>query len=90
MKDRLEQEKDSRMTKTPDEIGSYLKMIGRVPLLKEAEEVELGQQVKRMMVCLELKEKLKENSSEITDEESDFSRHLFSPTRSLDRFIPQG
>ncbi|MGB5769138.1 MAG: sigma-70 factor domain-containing protein, partial [Crocosphaera sp.] len=34
------------MTKIPDEIGSYLKMIGRVPMLKDAEEIELGQQVK--------------------------------------------
>ena len=76
------------MTKIPDEIGNYLKMIGRVPLLKEAEEIELGQQVKRMMICLEVKEKLQENCSVITDEK--WAEHLEITKTELEQILRSG
>ncbi|MGB5593665.1 MAG: sigma-70 family RNA polymerase sigma factor, partial [Crocosphaera sp.] len=76
------------MTKIPDEIGSYLKMIGRVPMLKDAEEIELGQQVKRMMMCLEVKEKLEENCSEITNEQ--WAAHLEITKTELEQILRIG
>ncbi|WP_072065578.1 sigma-70 factor domain-containing protein [Crocosphaera watsonii] len=35
------------MTENLSEVGSYLKRIGQIPLLKPDEEIELGKQVKR-------------------------------------------
>ena len=46
------------MIENLSEVGSYLKRIGQIPLLKPDEEIELGKQVKRMMTCWEKKEKL--------------------------------
>ena len=46
-----------------DPISWYLQNIGRVPLLTPAEEIELGNQVQKMMVLTEdgqLTEKIKE------------------------------
>ncbi|WP_081451036.1 sigma-70 factor domain-containing protein [Crocosphaera watsonii WH 8501] len=43
------------MTENKGEVGSYLKRIGQIPLLKPDEEIELGKQVKRMMTCWEKK-----------------------------------
>ena len=46
-----------------DPISWYLQNIGRVPLLTPAEEIELGNQVQRMMILTEdgqLNEKIKE------------------------------
>ena len=46
-----------------DPISWYLSNIGRVPLLTPAEEIELGNQVQKMMVLTEdgqLNEKIKE------------------------------
>jgi len=46
-----------------DPISWYLQNIGRVPLLTPAEEIELGNQVQRMMILTEdgqLNEKTKE------------------------------
>ena len=57
------------MTENLSEVGSYLKRIGQIPLLKPDEEIELGKQVKRMMTCWEKKEKLLTEKSYITEEE---------------------
>ena len=49
-----------------DPISWYLQNIGRVPLLTPAEEIELGNQVQKMMILTEdgqLNEKNKEFSS---------------------------
>ena len=46
-----------------DPISWYLQNIGRVPLLTPAEEIELGNQVQKMMILTEdgqLNEKIKE------------------------------
>ncbi len=55
------------MSQVLSEITSYLKAIGKVSLLKKAEEIELGKQVNSMMKCLEVKEKL--SAELITDEQ---------------------
>ena len=50
-----------------DPISWYLQNIGRVPLLTPAEEIELGNQVQKMMILTEdgqLNEKTKEFSKE--------------------------
>ncbi len=84
----MEQEKETRITKIPDDMGSYLKMIGRVPLLRGEEEVELGQQVKQMMKCLEIKEKLEEADSVISDEA--WAEHLGITKNSLKQILSRG
>jgi RNA polymerase nonessential primary-like sigma factor len=43
---------------TPDSIRSYLKSIGRVPLLSHEEEITYGKQVAEMMQLLKLQEQL--------------------------------
>ncbi len=57
------------MTGNIDEVRAYLNRIGKIPLLKANEEIELGKQVKRMMSCLEMKEKLLKENPLVTDEE---------------------
>ena len=52
-----------------DPISWYLQNIGRVPLLTPAEEIELGNQVQKMMILTEdgqLNEKTKQFSKEQT------------------------
>ena len=39
--------------RSSDPIGWYLQIIGRVPLLTPAEEIELGNQVQKMMILTE-------------------------------------
>ena len=58
------------MTENKGEVGSYLKRIAQIPLLKPDEEIELGKQVKRMMTCWEKKEKLLTEKSYITIEKT--------------------
>ena len=41
-----------------DSVRSYLRDIGRIPLLKNDEEIELGRQVQRLMTLLEMKKEL--------------------------------
>ena len=41
--------------KSADIIGSYLREIGRVPLLKPYEEIDLGHQVQTMMSLLAIR-----------------------------------
>jgi RNA polymerase nonessential primary-like sigma factor len=41
-----------------DSVRSYLRDIGRIPLLKNDEEIELGRQVQRMMTLLDMKKEL--------------------------------
>ncbi len=84
----MEQEKETRITKIPDDMGSYLKMIGRVPLLTGEEEVALGQQVKQMMKCLEIKEKLEEADSVISDEK--WAEHLGITKKELKQILSRG
>ena len=87
--DKVDKEKETRITKIPDDMGSYLKMIGRVPLLSGEEEVELGQQVKQMMKCLEIKDKLEEkDSSPISDEE--WAKHLGVTLKELKQILNRG
>ena len=63
-------------------------MIGRVPLLRGEEEVELGQQVKQMMKCLEIKEKLEEADSVISDEK--WAEHLGITKKELKQILSRG
>ncbi len=87
--DKVDKEKETRITKMPDDMGSYLKMIGRVPLLSGEEEVELGQQVKQMMKCLKIKEKLEEEDcSLISDEE--WAKHLGLTLKELKQILNRG
>ena len=54
---------DPPKRKSNDPISWYLQNIGRVPLLTPAEEIELGNQVQKMMILTEdgqLNEKIKE------------------------------
>ena len=54
---------EPRKRKGNDPISWYLQNIGRVPLLTPAEEIELGNQVQKMMILTEdgqLNEKTKE------------------------------
>ncbi len=57
------------MTGNIDEVRAYLNRIGKIPLLKANEEIELGKQVKRMMSCLEMKDLLIKENPLVTDEE---------------------
>ncbi len=57
------------MTGNIDEVRAYLNRIGKIPLLKANEEIELGKQVKRMMSCLEMKDLLLKENPLVTDEE---------------------
>lgn len=57
------------MAKNIDEVGDYLKNIGKIPMLKANEEIELGKQVKKMMSCWEIREKLLEENPVVTEEE---------------------
>ena len=86
--DKVDKEKETRITKIPDDMGSYLKMIGRVPLLTGEEEVALGQQVKQMMKCLEIKEKLEEADSVISDEK--WAEHLGITLKELKQILSRG
>jgi len=47
-----------------DPISWYLQNIGRVPLLTPAEEIELGNQVQKMMILTEDGKKLKNSEGE--------------------------
>lgn len=49
-----------RKNKSSDAVYSYLKSIGRVPLLTHEEEIRLGKQVKAMMPLINLREELTE------------------------------
>lgn len=49
-----------RITQSSDTVRSYLKSIGRVPLLTHEEEIKLGKQVKAMMALQEIKDALAE------------------------------
>ena len=52
--------KPSRTSFSTDAVRSYLKEIGRVPLLTHEEEIVLGKQVQEMMTLLAQKEKLED------------------------------
>lgn len=63
-----------RHTQSSDAVRSYLKSIGRVPLLTREEEVLLGKQVKDMMALQTSREKLqRELGYELSDE--DLAQH---------------
>jgi RNA polymerase nonessential primary-like sigma factor len=57
-----------RHTQSSDAVRSYLKSIGRVPLLTREEEIILGKQVKTMMELLERRQALQQ---ELGDEPTD-------------------
>ena len=76
------------MTETLDEVRSYLKMIGRVPMLKATEEIELGKQVKRMRNCREIQEQLSSEKSRVTKEE--WAGHLGITRTELDQILKRG
>ncbi len=52
------QAKRSRAIASHDSMKSYLKEIGRIPLLSASDEITLGQQVRDMMALLEIKTSL--------------------------------
>ncbi len=76
------------MTEKVDEVRDYLKSIGQIPLLKAEEEIELGKQVKRMMSCWEVKEKLLEENSLVTDEK--WAEKLGVSVRELQLILKRG
>lgn len=53
-------QKQNRTSVSTDAVRSYLKEIGRVPLLTHEEEILLGKQVQEMMTLLAKKEKLED------------------------------
>lgn len=54
------------MSQTPDSVRAYLKAIGRLPLLEPEEEVKLGKAVQKMMACLAVKQRWREEGQEIS------------------------
>ena len=76
------------MTENLSEVGSYLKRIGQIPLLKPDEEIELGKQVKRMMTCWEKKENLQVEKSYITEEE--WAKEIGISVRELQLILKRG
>ena len=76
------------MIENLSEVGSYLKRIGQIPLLKPDEEIELGKQVKRMMTCWEKKEKLLTEKSDITEEE--WAKEIGISVRELQLILKRG
>ena len=50
-----------------DSVRSYLRDIGRIPLLEHDEEILLGRQVQRMMVLKEMKKELQLNEEGLAD-----------------------
>ena len=76
------------MTENKGEVGSYLKRIGQIPLLKPDEEIELGKQVKRMMTCWEKNENLQVEKSYITEEE--WAKEIGISVRELQLILKRG
>ncbi len=50
-----------------DSVRSYLRDIGRIPLLEHDEEILLGRQVQRMMVIKEMKKELELDEEGLAD-----------------------
>ncbi|MGK7881663.1 MAG: sigma-70 family RNA polymerase sigma factor, partial [Crocosphaera sp.] len=76
------------MTENLSEVGSYLKRIAQIPLLKPDEEIELGKQVKKMMTCWETREKLLTEKSYITEEE--WAKEIGISVRELQLILKRG
>ncbi len=78
----------NEMTENLSEVGSYLKRIAQIPLLKPDEEIELGKQVKKMMTCWETREKLLTEKSYITEEE--WAKEIGISVRELQLILKRG
>ena len=50
-----------------DSVRSYLRDIGRIPLLNDDEEILLGRQVQRLMTLVEMKKELELNDDELAE-----------------------
>lgn len=75
--------------KASDAVRSYLKSIGRVPLLSHEEEINYGKQVKRMVALNGIWEDLKEELGHEPDWQTWADRAELDPTE-LQRAIHQG
>ena len=51
----------NRRAKSPDIVGSYLREIGRIPLLQPHEEIDLGHQVQAMMSLLDIRDRIEQS-----------------------------
>lgn len=74
---------------TADMVRTYLREIGRVPLLSREQEIVYGKQVQQMMVILEAKEALRK---EIDHEPSlaEWAAHVHHSETELNHLIAQG
>ncbi len=74
---------------TADMVRTYLREIGRVPLLTREQEIVFGKQVQQMMVLVEAKEALaKKIQREPTL--SEWALHVNQPETDLDQTVRQG
>jgi RNA polymerase nonessential primary-like sigma factor len=74
---------------TADMVRTYLREIGRVPLLTREQEIVFGKQVQQMMVLVEAKEALaKKLQREPTLEE--WTQHVNQPETDIDQTVRQG
>lgn len=61
------EEKSNQSLKSKDTVAAYLHEIGRLPMLSPDEEIIYAKQVQRMMSCLEVKEKLEQQTQILLD-----------------------
>ncbi len=74
---------------TADMVRTYLREIGRVPLLTREQEIVFGKQVQQMMVLVEAKEALeKKLNHEATLEE--WATHVHKPEAEVTQIVHQG
>jgi RNA polymerase nonessential primary-like sigma factor len=74
---------------TGDMVRAYLHEIGRVPLLTHEQEICYGKQVQQMMLLQEVKEKLRQTSSE-SPSKSEWATQANLSENELDRILRQG
>ena len=67
---------------TSDSVRSYLRDIGRIPLLEHDEEITLGRKVQRLMELEAIREELKKELGKPIDDRTLLSLiHISEPTR---------
>ncbi|MDJ0577607.1 MAG: RNA polymerase sigma factor, RpoD/SigA family [Xenococcaceae cyanobacterium MO_234.B1] len=60
-------EKSNQVLPSTDTIQTYLKEIGKIPLLEQSEEIILGKQVQKMMSLVAEKEKIEQKRGEVVN-----------------------
>ena len=74
---------------SPDAVKSYLKEIGRIPLLSGQDEITLANQVQKMMALLEAKELLSEKLGHVASDE-EWAADAQLDSKALQKVLQQG